>query len=77
MLAGVADCRRSQKWGCKGRWALGFKPRRGSEVKERRRTTRFWGRKEETMRLQSKWGGDHAALKEGGDHVALKERVDS
>ena len=30
MLAGVTDCRKSQKWGCKGRWALGFKPRRGS-----------------------------------------------
>ena len=30
MLAGVTECRRSQKWGCKGRWALGFKPRRGS-----------------------------------------------
>ena len=41
MLAGVADCRRSQKWGCKGRWALGFKPRPGSH------------REEETTRLQS------------------------
>ena len=30
MLAGVTDCRRGQKWGCKGRWALGFKPRPGS-----------------------------------------------
>ena len=30
MLAGVTGCRRSQKWGCKGRWALGFKPRCGS-----------------------------------------------
>ena len=35
MLAGVADCRRSQKWGCKGRWALGFKPRPGSHRKKR------------------------------------------
>ena len=24
MLAGVTDCRRSWKWGCKGRWALGY-----------------------------------------------------
>ena len=30
MLAGVTDYRRSRKWGCKGRWALGFKPRLGS-----------------------------------------------
>ena len=37
MLAGVTDCRRSRKWGCKGRWALGFKPRRGSHRKERPR----------------------------------------
>ena len=27
MLAGVTDCRRSRKWGCRGRLALGFKPR--------------------------------------------------
>ena len=27
MLAGVTDCRRSRKWGCRGRRALGFKPR--------------------------------------------------
>ena len=25
MLAGVTDCRRSRKWGCRGRLALGFK----------------------------------------------------
>ena len=24
MLAGVTDCRRSWKWGCRGRWALGY-----------------------------------------------------
>ena len=30
MLAGVTDCRRSWKWGCRGRLALGFKPRCGS-----------------------------------------------
>ena len=60
MLAGVTDCRRSQKWGCKGRWALGFKPRPSSH------------RVEETTRLQSKWGGDHAALKESReDHEVL------
>ena len=26
MLAGVTDYRRSQKWDCRGRLALGFKP---------------------------------------------------
>ena len=31
------------------------------------------GEKEETTRLQSKWGGDHAALKEGVNHEALKQ----
>ena len=30
MLAGVTDCRRSWKWGCRGRLAVGFKPRHGS-----------------------------------------------
>ena len=34
MLAGVTDCRRSQKWGCRGRLALGFKPRHGSLERE-------------------------------------------
>ena len=29
MLGGVTDGRRSRKWGCRGRLALGFKPRRG------------------------------------------------
>ena len=37
MLAGVTDCRRSQKWGCKRRWALGFKPRPGSHRESRPR----------------------------------------
>ena len=37
MLAGVTDCRRSQKWGCRGRRALGFKPRRGSRREGRSR----------------------------------------
>ena len=32
VLAGVTDCRRSQKWGCRGRLALGFKPRHGSHA---------------------------------------------
>ena len=30
MLAGVTDCRRGRKWGCRGRLALGFKPRHSS-----------------------------------------------
>ena len=34
MLAGVTDCGRSQKWGCTGRMAQGFKPRRGSHTRE-------------------------------------------
>ena len=79
MLAGVADCRRSQKWGCKGRWALGFKPRPGSHKKKRPRgsivvgrTTRFWGRRRRPRGSKSKWG-DHAALKEGVNHEALKQ----
>ena len=32
MLAGVTDCRRSWKWGCRGRLALGFKHRHGSHT---------------------------------------------
>ena len=80
MLAGVTDCRRSWKWGCRGRWALGFKPRHGSHSERgphgfegvRRVDHVVLGEKEETTRLQSKWGGDHAALKEGVNHEALK-----
>ena len=34
MLAGVTDCRRGRKWGCRGRLALGFKPRHGSHMRE-------------------------------------------
>ena len=92
MLAGVADCRRSQKWVCKGRWALGFKPRPGSHRRKRPRgsirvgrTKRFWGRKGETTRLQSS-GEDHKVLGEKKrpcgsegkerDHEASKSRED-
>ena len=32
MLAGVTDCGRSQKWGCRGRLVLGYKPRHGSHA---------------------------------------------
>ena len=33
MLAGIADCGRSWKWGCRGRLVLGFKPRRSSHAR--------------------------------------------
>ena len=33
LLAGVANCGRSQKWGCRERLALGFKPRHGSHAR--------------------------------------------
>ena len=79
MLAGVADCRRSRKWGCKGSWALGKKPRPGShkkrpcgsEVKKRPRgfkvvgrTTRFWGRRRRPRGSKVNRENDHAVLKE-------------
>ena len=35
MLAGVTDCRRSGKWGYRGRLALEFKPRHGRHTRER------------------------------------------
>ena len=41
MLAGVTDCRRSWKWGCRGRLALGFKLGCGSHTGEG--TTGIWG----------------------------------
>ena len=82
MLAGVTDCRRSQKWAAKedGRWDLNLGPAAiemsrprgsevkkgrpcGSEVKKRPRGSivveeghKVLGEKEETTRLQSKWG---------------------
>ena len=49
MLAGVTDCRRSRKWGCRGRLALGFK-NLGAAATEKR-TTRFWGRRERFTQL--------------------------
>ena len=49
MLAGVASCGMSQKWGCRGRLALGFKPRHGSHARgdhtallRKEGTTRLW-----------------------------------
>ena len=67
MLAGVTDCGRSQKWGCRARWALGFNPRRSSHTRER--TTWLWQRRE---RGPCSFGGegreDHAALAEWGPH---------
>ena len=51
MLAGVIDCKRSQKWGCRGRLALG----EDHEVLgEEREDDAVWGVK----------GEDHVALEE-------------
>ena len=69
MLAGVTDCRRSRKWGCKGRWALGFKPRCGSHRGGRPRGS-------EVNRGPHGSGvnrEDHMVLKKGEDHEVLKE----
>ena len=52
MLAGVSDCRRSRKWGCRGRWVLGFKPRLGSH---RREDYEVLGRREKILQL---WQGE-------------------
>ena len=60
MLAGVTDCRRSQKWGCKGRWALGFKPRPGSH------------RGGEDHKVLGEKRVDHAAPKKIGGHTVLE-----
>ena len=64
MLAGVTDGRRSQKWGCRGRLALGFKPRHGSHTQER--TTWVWQQRRE----------DHAALKKGERTTGLWQSGD-
>ena len=52
MLAGVADCRRSQKWAAKedGHWDLNLGPaaierRETTRLQRVGRTTRLWGRK--------------------------------
>ena len=42
MLAGVTDCR-SWKWGCKGKLALGFKPRHGSQARGNHVALAEWG----------------------------------
>ena len=61
MLAGVTDCRRSQKWGCKGRWALGFKPRPGSHRESRPCSS-------EVNR------GPHGSEVNRGNHEVLREK---
>ena len=53
MLAGVTDCR-SWKWGCKGKLALGFKPRRGSHAK--RGPHGFGGVGGENHEALAEWG---------------------
>ena len=65
MLAGKSDYGRSQKWGCRGKLALGFKPRSSSHredhavlgEKRRERGPRGFGREEKgertTQLLQS------------------------
>ena len=54
MLAGVTDCGRSRKWGCRGRLALGFKPRHSSHPRLGPRgfgvlPFAMWLRKQETL----------------------------
>ena len=78
MLAGVTDCSRSQKWGCRGKLALGFKPRHGSQTREREpggfgkegRGPRGFGGEEKGERGPHSFGGvggeNHAALAEWG-----------
>ena len=34
VLAGIDDCGRSRKWGCRGRFVQGFKPRHRSHVRD-------------------------------------------
>ena len=58
MLAGVTDCGRSQKWGCRGRLVLGFK-NPGMSAKP------GWGHAALAR------GCKHTALARGWDHVAL------
>ena len=70
MLAGVTDCRRSQNWDCKGRWALGFKPRPGSH---RRRDHVALKRRRRPRGSKVNGEKDHAVLKEGKeDHEVLE-----
>ena len=63
MLAGVTDCRKSWKRGCRGRLALGFKLRHGSHTRE------------STTQLQrSRKGGSRGFRgEEGVGHDALTE----
>ena len=52
---------------------LGEKEEETTRLQSSREDHKVLGEKEETTRLKSKWGGDHAALKEGGNHEALKQ----
>ena len=79
MLAGVTDCRKSQKWGCKGRWALGFKPRRGSHKEGGPYGSEGKGRGPRGSEVNRGPHGsgvnrkDHGVLKENReDHVVLE-----
>ena len=75
MLAGVTGCRRSQKWGCRGRLVLGFKPRSTSQTREK--TVWLWQRRgrgscsfgrvnREDHTVFGEKRKDHAALAEWG-----------
>ena len=71
MLAGVTDCRRGRKWGCKGKWALGFRPSHGSH---RRGPRSSEGKREDCQGSEAE-EKDHAVLKERREnHVVLREK---
>ena len=61
MLVGVANCGRSWKWGCRGKLALGFKPRHGSHVKK---PPCGFGKKR----------GDHMALARKGESCSFGKK---
>ena len=66
MLAGVTDCRRSRKWGCRGRLVLEFKPRSSSH------------RDRGPLRFGGEVRGPHGFDREGTeDHAVLKEKKEN
>ena len=80
MLAGVTDYRRSQKWGCKGRWVLGFKPRLSSHIERgpsssgvNRRVPRDSEVNRENHAVLKEKREDHEVLGKGEDHASLAE----
>ena len=55
MLAGIANCERSEKWDCRARLVLGFKPSCGSHARENHAALEKGGTQAALVRGRTTW----------------------